>query len=35
MSNLETQFEDLPEEYATFGGRALTSSIVAKEVPPN
>ncbi|MFX1364822.1 MAG: aldehyde ferredoxin oxidoreductase family protein [Promethearchaeota archaeon] len=34
MSNLEAKFEDLPEDYATLGGRGMTSTIVAKEVPP-
>jgi aldehyde:ferredoxin oxidoreductase len=34
MSNLTTKFEDLPEEYKALGGRGLTSTIVAKEVPP-
>ena len=27
-------FEDIPEEYAGLGGRALTSTIVAREVNP-
>lgn len=34
MTNLEVKFEDLPEAYAVSGGRGLTSSIVATEVPP-
>ncbi|MFX1495658.1 MAG: aldehyde ferredoxin oxidoreductase family protein [Promethearchaeota archaeon] len=34
MSTLETSFEDFPETYATLGGRALTSTIVSKEVDP-
>ena len=34
MSNLEAKFEDLPAEYAALGGRGMTSTIVAKEVPP-
>jgi aldehyde:ferredoxin oxidoreductase len=34
MSKLKAKFEDFPEEYATMGGRALTSTIVSKEVPP-
>jgi len=34
MTNLKAEFEDLPEEYNTLGGRGLTSTIVAKEVPP-
>ncbi|MHA1195844.1 MAG: aldehyde ferredoxin oxidoreductase family protein [Promethearchaeota archaeon] len=35
MSSLEARFEDLPEEYKVLGGRALTSTIVSKEVDPN
>ncbi len=34
MTNLEANFEDLPEEFAALGGRGMTSTIVAKEVPP-
>jgi aldehyde:ferredoxin oxidoreductase len=34
MSKLEVNIEDFPTEYATLGGRALTSTIVSKEVPP-
>ena len=34
MDNLEAKFEDLPGEYATLGGRGMTTTIVAKEVPP-
>ena len=34
MTNLESQFEDLPADYAALGGRGMTSTIVAKEVPP-
>jgi len=34
MNNLVAKFEDLPEEYAALGGRGMTSTIVAKEVPP-
>jgi aldehyde:ferredoxin oxidoreductase len=34
MNNLEAKFEDFPSEYKALGGRALTSTIVAKEVPP-
>ena len=34
MSKLKVKFEDFPEEYATMGGRALTSTIVSNEVPP-
>ena len=35
--NMTTQtllFEDVPQEYAGLGGRALTSTMVNKEVPP-
>ncbi len=31
---LETNYEDLPEKYQYLGGRGLTSTIVAEEVPP-
>ncbi|TXT67704.1 MAG: Aldehyde ferredoxin oxidoreductase [Promethearchaeota archaeon] len=34
MKNLKTEFQDLPEEYQTLGGRGLTSTIISKEVPP-
>ncbi len=34
MNKLETTLEDLPADYATLGGRGLTSTIVAAEVPP-
>lgn len=34
MTNLEAKFEDLPGDYTTLGGRGMTSTIVAKEVPP-
>ncbi len=34
MTNLESQFEVLPADYAALGGRGMTSTIVAKEVPP-
>ncbi|MFX1470557.1 MAG: aldehyde ferredoxin oxidoreductase C-terminal domain-containing protein [Promethearchaeota archaeon] len=34
MTNLEVKFEDLPGEYTTLGGRGMTSTIIAKEVPP-
>lgn len=34
MTNLEVKFEDLPADYAALGGRGMTSTIVAKEVPP-
>ncbi|MCK4280654.1 MAG: aldehyde ferredoxin oxidoreductase [Candidatus Lokiarchaeota archaeon] len=34
MKKLETNYEDLPEKYQYLGGRGLTSTIVAEEVPP-
>jgi len=34
MTKLEAKFEDLPTDFAALGGRALTSTIVAKEVDP-
>ncbi|MHA2281582.1 MAG: aldehyde ferredoxin oxidoreductase family protein [Promethearchaeota archaeon] len=34
MTNLEAKFEDLPEEWGALGGRGMTSTIVALEVPP-
>ncbi|MFW9895258.1 MAG: aldehyde ferredoxin oxidoreductase family protein [Candidatus Thorarchaeota archaeon] len=34
MTNLDAKFEDLPADYAALGGRGMTSTIVAKEVPP-
>lgn len=34
MTNLTTVVEDVPQEWAALGGRALTSTIVAAEVPP-
>ncbi|MFX0057582.1 MAG: aldehyde ferredoxin oxidoreductase family protein [Candidatus Hodarchaeota archaeon] len=34
MTNLQAKFEDLPSEFAALGGRGMTSTIVAKEVPP-
>lgn len=34
MTTQEVKFEEVPEKYATLGGRALTSQIVADEVPP-
>ncbi|MFX1287807.1 MAG: aldehyde ferredoxin oxidoreductase C-terminal domain-containing protein [Promethearchaeota archaeon] len=34
MSKLEAKFEDLPKDFVALGGRALTSTIVAKEVDP-
>jgi len=34
MDTLTPAMEDLPEQFASLGGRALTSAIVAAEVPP-
>ena len=34
MTNLEAKFEDLPTDFVALGGRALTSTIVSKEVDP-
>ena len=34
MSDLSHNWEDLPNEYETLAGRALTSTIIAKEVDP-
>ena len=34
MNKLEAKFEDFPQDYMALGGRALTSTIVASEVPP-
>ena len=34
MNTLEAKFEDFPQDYVAFGGRALTSNIVANEVDP-
>jgi len=34
MSKREVTFGSVPEQYLGLGGRALTSSIVAREVPP-
>ena len=34
MATKACVFEDIPQEYAGLGGRALTSTIVAREVPP-
>jgi len=34
MTNLETSIEEVPGHWAGFGGRALTSAIVAAEVDP-
>jgi len=35
MSNRDAQFEDVPAKYKSLGGRGLTSTIVADEVPPD
>ncbi|KXB04934.1 aldehyde:ferredoxin oxidoreductase [candidate division MSBL1 archaeon SCGC-AAA261O19] len=35
MDKLEVNYEDVPEDYQTLGGRGLTSTIVASEVPPD
>ena len=34
MTDLTTSIEDVPQEWAGMGGRGLTSTIVAAEVPP-
>ncbi|NHI94762.1 MAG: aldehyde ferredoxin oxidoreductase [Candidatus Lokiarchaeota archaeon] len=34
MNNLSSKWENLPSEFETFAGRALTSAIIAKEVDP-
>ena len=34
MTDLTSKVEDVPEEWAGLGGRGLTSTIVAAEVPP-
>ncbi len=34
MTKLSAKMEDVPEKYRFLGGRALTSAIVAAEVPP-
>ncbi len=34
MTDLTTSMEDVPAEWAPYGGRALTSTIIAAEVPP-
>jgi len=34
MTTLTTAIEAVPADWAALGGRALTSTIVAKEVPP-
>ncbi len=35
MSTLEAKYESVPAKYLPLGGRALTSQIVADEVPPH
>ncbi|MBE0465715.1 MAG: aldehyde ferredoxin oxidoreductase [Candidatus Desulforudis sp.] len=35
MTELTAKYEDVPEKYALLGGRALTSALVADEVPPD
>ena len=35
MSNLRVESEEAPEEYRLLGGHALSSHIVAREVPPD
>lgn len=35
MSELEANFEKVPENYQKLGGRGLTSNIIADEVPPD
>ena len=34
MTNLKAGLEDVPAEYVALGGRGLTSTLVAEEVPP-
>ena len=34
MAELKTRIEQVPPEWTELGGRALTSTIVAKEVSP-
>ncbi len=34
MTDLTSSIEDVPEAWAGYGGRGLTSTIVAAEVPP-
>gem|GEM_PF-2610840 len=34
MTNLTVSSEDVPEQWKRFGGRGLTSTIVAQEVKP-
>jgi aldehyde:ferredoxin oxidoreductase len=35
MTNLTTAIEGVPADLAALGGRALTSTVIAKEVPPH
>jgi len=35
MDQLTARLEEVPEKYSNLGGRALTSTIVAEEVPPD
>ena len=35
MSDLSIKMEPVPDAWARYGGRALTSAIVFKEVPPS
>ncbi len=34
MTDLSCTYQDVPEKYRTWGGRGLTSRMVADEVPP-
>ncbi|MBI4832238.1 MAG: hypothetical protein HY801_11960 [Candidatus Lindowbacteria bacterium] len=34
MADLTARFEEVPAEYAALGGRALTSTVISREVPP-
>lgn len=34
MEQLEANYQNVPEEYQTLGGRGLTSTIISDEVPP-
>lgn len=34
MSELTARYEEIPEKYMLFGGRAMTSAIIGDEVPP-
>jgi len=35
MTNLETTFEDLPDEWLILGGRGLSAKVLGNEVPPD